>query len=233
MAAKLIISKQGQELNDFPLDKTIITLGRKHINDLHLDDPGVSGAHAKILTVGNDSFIEDLNSTNGTYLNDERVSKSPLRDQDVLIIGQFTLRFSNDTAQNDDDMEKTMIIQPNAAITQASEPPAQVNTPKPPIDSSASQAMPASGIGIATLTGIDGVNKGKSVTLSGIITRIKGSKGQSSVISKKDDGYYLLNTLLEDVAPSINGATVPVGSTKLNDGDIISIGNNQFRLGLL
>jgi pSer/pThr/pTyr-binding forkhead associated (FHA) protein len=228
MAAKLLISKNNQEINQIHLERTVLTIGRKHVNDLHLDDLSVSGTHAKILTVGNDSFIEDMNSTNGTFLNGERVQKSPLKDKDTLKIGEYELRYLNDVSSVDDDMEKTVIIQAGAVTMQdpeASKPAAPAASAPTP---STSAAAPASTEG-AKLTVVAGPSKGKSLSLSKLLTRVKGPNGQSSVISKKDDGYYLLNTLAENLAPNINGVVVGVGSTKLNDGDVIAMGDNQLR----
>ena len=223
MAGKLIISKDSQEVKQVPLERTSMTIGRKHVNDIHLDDLSVSGSHAKILTVGNDSFIEDLGSTNGTFLNGSKIDKSPLRDKDLIKIGSYELKYLRGIASADDDMEKTVIIQAGSV---AMTDPAKAAKP-------AGVAAPvASDKAEAKLTVVDGPSKGKFMSLSGIITRIKGPKGQSNVISKKDDGYYLLNTLPESLAPTVNGKTVGVGSTKLADGDIISMGDNQLRFTL-
>lgn len=222
MAAKLIVSKNSRELDQIYLERTVLTIGRKHINDLHLDDLSVSGAHAKILTVGNDSFIEDLNSTNGTYVNGSKVQKASLKDQDVVKIGEYELRYLRDTGSVDDDMEKTVILQAGSV---SMDDPEKKSTPQ-------HSGMPAaSGADDfqAKLTVVNGPSKGKSLLLSKIITRVKGPNGQNSMISKKEDAYYLLNTLPENLAPYVNGTVVGVGSTRLNDGDIISMGENQLR----
>ena len=227
MAAKLIVTKDNQEITQVHLERTVVTLGRKHINDLHLDDPSVSGTHAKILTVGNDSFIEDLGSTNGTFVNDKQVGKSPLKDQDKIKVGEFELRYLNDVASVDDDMEKTVILQAGSIVMQD---PEKAASPSVAASATPNQSpVQVQTEGQAKLTVVDGPSKGKSLTLSKIITRVKGPKGQSSVISKKDDGYHLLNTLTPELAPSVNGTTVEVGSTKLNDGDIIAMGSNQLQ----
>ncbi len=229
MASKLIVTKNNQEITQVHLERTVLTLGRKHINDLHLDDPGVSGSHAKVLTVGNDSFLEDLNSTNGTFINNKRIQKAPLRDQDLIRIGEFELRYLSDVSSVDDDMEKTVILQAGSVTMQDPEQkPAAPATPASaaPTPAAPSPAAPTSE---AKLTVVDGPSKGKSLSLSKLLTRVKGPNGQSSVISKKEDGYYMLNTLTEDMAPLVNGSPVPVGSTKLNDGDVIAMGNNQLK----
>jgi len=224
MAAKLIVTKNNQEITQMPLERTVVTIGRKHVNDLHLDDLSVSGSHAKILTVGNDSFIEDLNSTNGTYVNGARVQKKPLRDQDSIKIGDYELRYLNSVASVDDDMEKTVILQAGSVVMQ--DPEARKTTPSPTVSAVSSEES------TAKLTVVDGPSKGKFLTLSKIITRVKGPKGQSSVISKKDEHYFLLNTLIGELAPSVNGTPAKVGSTQLNNGDIISMSGSQLKFTL-
>ncbi len=223
MAAKLIISKNGREVNQIHLERTVVNIGRKQVNDLHLDDLSVSGTHAKILTVGNDSFIEDLNSTNGTFLNGNRITKSALTNNDVVKIGEYELRYQNDVASVDSDMEKTVILQAGA-VTMAD--PEKAKAAAAP-----AAAAPADDGG-AKLTVVNGPSKGKFLVLSKLLTRVKGPQGQSNMISKKDDGYYLLNTLPESLAPSINGKVAGVGSIKLNDGDVISMGDSQLRFSL-
>ncbi len=222
MAAKLIVSKNNQEVTQVHLERTVLTIGRKHINDLHLDDLSVSGTHAKILTVGKDSFIEDLNSTNGTFINGKKIQKTPIKHLDLIKIGEYELRYLNDVASVDNDMEKTVILQAGSITMDDPEKPKAVsgNPVKPVVSSDSSEAR---------LTVMNGASKGKYLTLSKIITRVKGPQGQSNLISKKDDGYYILNTLPADLAPAVNGKVVGVGSIKLNNGDVISMGSNQLK----
>lgn len=228
MAAKLIVTKNHQEITQVHLERTVVTIGRKHVNDLHLDDLGVSGAHAKILTVGNDSFIEDLNSTNGTYVNGNRIQKKALKDQDCIKIGDFELRYLNSVASVDDDMEKTVILQAGSVVMQdpeARKPLSNSATARPAVAAASQEAQ-------AKLTVVDGPSKGKFLELSKIITRVKGPKGQSSVISKKEENYFLLNTIMGELAPSVNGTPAKVGSTQLSDGDIIAMSGSQLKFTL-
>jgi len=225
MAAKLIVSKDNREISQVPLERTVITIGRKHVNDVHLDDPGVSGSHAKVLTVGKDSFLEDLNSTNGTFVNGNKITKTPLKDQDVIQIGAFKLRYLNSVVSVDHDMEKTVIIQAGSVTMKDPET-------KRPAHAATTTAPASSNDDEAKLTVVDGPSKGKFLVLSKIITRVKGPNDQSSIISKKGDDYFLLNTLPPEQAPTVNGVRVKVGSTKLNNGDLISMGSNALRFSL-
>ena len=110
--AKLILSVDGQVLKEFPLTKERTLIGRKAHNDIQIDNLAVSGEHAAIITILNDSFIEDLGSTNGTMVNGKPVKKHFLQNNDVVEIGKHKLKYFNDapTAATAADFEKTMII---------------------------------------------------------------------------------------------------------------------------
>ena len=72
-------------------DRDEITIGRKKSNNIHIDNLQVSNKHARIIKHGDNYFIEDLKSTNGTFLNNEKIAKEPLRDKDIITIGKHTL----------------------------------------------------------------------------------------------------------------------------------------------
>jgi pSer/pThr/pTyr-binding forkhead associated (FHA) protein len=110
--ARLILSLDSQVLAEYNMTKERYTVGRLPDNDVRIDNPAVSGHHSLIINILNDSFLEDLNSTNGTYVNGKLIKKHALQHSDVITIGHHQLRFadeqSNDTEQ--DEFEKTMVI---------------------------------------------------------------------------------------------------------------------------
>jgi pSer/pThr/pTyr-binding forkhead associated (FHA) protein len=110
--ARLILSLDNQVLAEYNMTKERYTIGRLPDNDVRIDNPAVSGHHSLIINILNDSFLEDLNSTNGTYVNGKLVKKHALQHGDVITIGHHQLRFSdqqtNETEQ--DEFEKTMVI---------------------------------------------------------------------------------------------------------------------------
>lgn len=110
--ARLILSLDNQVLAEYNMSKERYTIGRLPDNDVRIDNPAVSGHHSLIINILNDSFLEDLNSTNGTYVNGKLIKKHALQHGDVITIGHHQLRFS-DQATNDaeqDEFEKTMVI---------------------------------------------------------------------------------------------------------------------------
>ncbi|MGE5096092.1 MAG: FHA domain-containing protein, partial [Betaproteobacteria bacterium] len=119
--AKLILSVDGQVLKEYTLSKERTLIGRKPHNDIQIDNLAVSGEHAAIITILNDSFIEDLGSTNGTMVNGKPIKKHFLQNNDVVEIGKHKLKYFNDapTAATAADFEKTMIIRNPAKPTAA------------------------------------------------------------------------------------------------------------------
>ena len=134
--AKLILSVDGTVLKEITLTKERMVLGRKPHNDIQVDNLAVSGEHAAIITILNDSFIEDLNSTNGTLVNGKPIKKHFLQNNDVIEIGKHKLKYFNDApvAASSADFEKTMIIRKPSA---SAPPPASAAPPAPPPPSTA------------------------------------------------------------------------------------------------
>jgi pSer/pThr/pTyr-binding forkhead associated (FHA) protein len=113
---KLVLSLNGMSQGEFQLRKERMTIGRKPDNDIQIDNLAVSGKHALIITILDDSFLEDLGSTNGTYVNGKLIKKHALRDGDIVGIGKHELKYINEHATADDEeFEKTMIIRPGSA----------------------------------------------------------------------------------------------------------------------
>jgi pSer/pThr/pTyr-binding forkhead associated (FHA) protein len=116
--AKLILSMDGLVLKEIPLTKERTTLGRKPHNDIQIDNLAVSGEHAVIVTILNDSFLEDLGSTNGTVVNGNPIKKHFLQNNDVVELGKYKLKFIGEAAPaagaEKADFEKTMVLRPAA-----------------------------------------------------------------------------------------------------------------------
>jgi pSer/pThr/pTyr-binding forkhead associated (FHA) protein len=125
--AKLILSMDGLVLKEIPLTKERTTIGRKPHNDIQIDNLAVSGEHAVIVTILNDSFLEDLGSTNGTVVNGNPIKKHFLQNNDVIELGKYKLKFVGEAAPaasaEKADFEKTMVLRPSA-MKSAAVPPA-------------------------------------------------------------------------------------------------------------
>lgn len=142
--AKLILSLEGSMIREVPLDKERIMIGRKPSNEIQIENLAVSGEHACIVTILNDSFLEDLGSTNGTLVNGNPIKKHILQNNDVIEIGKYKLKYVADAPAAGhaagEDFEKTMILRAPpkpapapAAAKPANEaaPPSKPSTPPP------------------------------------------------------------------------------------------------------
>ncbi|HZR03726.1 MAG TPA: FHA domain-containing protein [Burkholderiales bacterium] len=133
--AKLILSLDGAPLREYPLSKERTTIGRKPHNDVVIDNLAVSGEHAMIMTILNDSFLEDLGSTNGTLVNGQPIKKHFLQNNDVIELGKYKLKYLAElpAQPSQPDFEKTMVLRspvapPRSDLT-ASTPRAGVAKP--------------------------------------------------------------------------------------------------------
>src|SRR5215472_6223822 len=132
--AKLILSMDGLVLKEINLTKERTTIGRKPHNDIQIDNLAVSGEHAVIVTILQDSFLEDLGSTNGTVVNGQSVKKHFLQNNDVIELGKYKLKYVNESpagVAKAADFEKTMVLRPGA-IKPSPAPAAPAAAPAPP-----------------------------------------------------------------------------------------------------
>jgi pSer/pThr/pTyr-binding forkhead associated (FHA) protein len=160
--AKLILSMDGLVLKEITLTKERTTIGRKPHNDIQIDNLAVSGEHAVIVTILNDSFLEDLGSTNGTLVNGQPIKKHFLQNADVIELGKYRLKYVSDgpaaAGKGPQDFEKTMVIRPGSMPKPGPAPGAAPPTP-PPGGAGASQGMPTMGTsqGMPTLSTSQGM----------------------------------------------------------------------------
>lgn len=110
--AKLILSMDGIALKEIPLVKERTTLGRKPGNDIQIDNLAISSHHAVFITILNDTFLEDLDSTNGTFVNGDAITKHFLQNNDVIEIGKYQMTYIGDVSlrPSSADFEKTIVL---------------------------------------------------------------------------------------------------------------------------
>src|SRR5450830_167868 len=224
--AKLIFSLDGAFLGEFPLDKDKITVGRRATNDIHIDNLAVSGEHATIVTIGNDSFLEDLGSTNGTLVNGKTIKKHVLQHADVIEFGKYQLKYINELAiptgiGGSDDFEKTMIIRPmKAAALQELARPTAAPAPAAPITPVAAPSAEPAIIGRVQV--LNGPSQGKELVLNKALTTLGKPGVQVAVITKRPQGYFI--THVEGAThPIVNGQSVGAQAKSLSDHDVIEI----------
>ena len=225
--AKLVLSFNGDIVKEYELDKENITIGRKPDNDIHIDNLAVSGNHAKILTILNDSFIEDLGSTNGTYVNGEKISKHALQNGESVVIGKHELKYESAGADGgESDFEKTMIIRPDAEgmpETEEADKDIEKSIGKIAADL-ASSSSTSSGPGPAKLQLMSGTNAGKELQLTKILTTLGRPGVQVAAITRRPKGYFLIvvDAGKDNKMPLVNDTEIGK-QHPLTDGDVIEV----------
>lgn len=214
--AKLILSMDGLVLKEIPLLKERVSIGRKAHNDIQIDNMAISGEHAAVVTILNDSFLEDLNSTNGTLVNGQPVKKHFLKDGDVIELGKYKMKYIVATVTHHE-------VSPYEQTTQPPRPAAMHNVPGAAdvTPASASQpAGPAPALGTAVIRLLSGSNAGHQLQLTKTLTTL-GKPGQVAVIARRPHGYFL--THVEGAFPVLNGRVIDAQARLLENHDLIEI----------
>ena len=229
--AKLHISLDGNSLGEFPLNKERATIGRRPSNDIHIDNLAVSGDHAVIVTIAGDSFLEDLNSTNGTLVNRKPIKKHVLEHADVIEFGKYQLRYENTAQQKPSaqqhGFENTAVMRPaKLEVPKAQEdiktdagelPPQSIVNPASMLTEQVSN-IPK----IARLQMLTGSNSGHEVLLNKALTTFGEPGVQVVVITKRPHGYFLSHVEGEK-RPLINGQKLGSQAHELFERDVIEL----------
>jgi pSer/pThr/pTyr-binding forkhead associated (FHA) protein len=230
MVAKLVMTSSTGEHEEIPLTKETTTIGRKPSNDIHIDNLSVSGNHAQVITILEDSFLEDLGSTNGTYVNGKLIKKHALEHGDKITLGKYQLTYENGSGGSDQDFEQTMIIRPGEAGMPEQAGSKEIDKSVQKI--SAAMASEAASTNdkshenkIACLQLLSGANAGKELTLKKALTTIGQPGVQVAAITRRPQGFFLIHV---DGGPNNNVPKVagnPIGSNahQLKDHDIIEV----------
>ncbi|MFT3905355.1 MAG: FHA domain-containing protein [Steroidobacteraceae bacterium] len=221
--ARLILSLDGQILAEYNMNKERYTIGRLPDNDIRIDNPAVSGHHSLIINILNDSFLEDLNSTNGTYVNGKLIKKHALQHGDVVTVGHHQLRFVEDDDAQQDEFEKTMVIQPSAR------PVERVRAAVSTEDATASRrALPGDAQPVhkkARLQVLSGAFAGRELELTKTLTTLGRPGVQVAAITRRAGGYYIVHVDSEGDGnvPLVNGQPIGAQARMLVDNDVIQL----------
>jgi predicted component of type VI protein secretion system len=197
----------------------------------------VSGSHAVVRTIGNDSFLEDLDSTNGTMVNGKPIKKHILQHGDVIELGKYQVRYVNEAAVNAaavggvaEDFEKTMIIRPSAmkavAPATSTEPVAASIQSTTTVQEVMKQGAPAvsqpEAVTVGHIQVLSGPGAGREMPLNKALTTLGKPGVQVAVITKRPHGYFI--THVEGAShPLVNGQSIGVQAHELKDHDVIEL----------
>jgi len=206
-------------------------IGRKPGCDIVLDNLSVSGEHANIFTIGEDSFIQDLGSTNGTFINNKRAAKHHLRDGDTIKIGPYALNYTQEstrTIEVDGDQDPTANDFAKTVVISAGEPLASRAAKGGP---AAPEAGARNDRAPAALFVMSGKNRGRRIELTKTVTNLGKTGRPAGVIRRTADGY-VLRAVDEGKKPKVNGRTVGTDGANLRNGDIIEVAGTRLQFYL-
>jgi pSer/pThr/pTyr-binding forkhead associated (FHA) protein len=214
---KMIVSIDGVVIKEVQLIKERTTLGRRPYNDIVIDNLAVSGEHAVLqLLGGNEVYLEDLNSTNGSYINGKAVKKQLLQNDDIVEIGKYRIKFIDDANFG---YEKIIPTKSNGAaalsVDQLFTAPVEAPQQVPPVDN-------------ASIKVISGVATGREVALVKVVTTIGKPGIAIAAITKRTYGFVIAH--VEGVSrPTINGVVLGDEAVTLSDGDVIELAGTKMQ----
>jgi hypothetical protein len=208
---KLVVALDGVVIKEVQITKDKTTLGRRPYNDIVIDNLAVSGEHAVLQMVGADVFIEDLNSTNGTYINGKAIKKQLLAHNDTVEIGKYKIKYMVDEGT---DYERTLILKQGAM----------------PAPSAAGHSnfggLPSSTA--AMIKVLNGAAAGREVNLTKVVTTVGKPGVQVASITKRPTGYVFAH--VEGAArPTVNGNPLVGETVPLRNGDVIELAGTQMQ----
>jgi len=237
--SRLVLKFESTQLKEVPLGTHPVTIGRAPDNDIQIDNLAVSNYHARVYVEAGSLVVEDLNSLNGSFLNDIRVERAMLKDGDTILIGKHEIMVdqTHDVALLADELRKAPAPRVNETMI------LDTHERRKLLDMAVaagerSQLSPERLL-VPTLTVLQGRTDQKEYRIAGKLTVIGHSKmatvrlrgwftpAVAAQINKHEDGYYLGRG---DQVPKINGVSIQ-GLTKLSDGDVIEVG--RVRLSFL
>ena len=221
---KLVVSLDGVVIKEVQITKDKTTLGRRPYNDIVIDNLAVSGEHAVLQMVGADVFIEDLNSTNGTYINGKAIKKNLLTHNDTVEIGKYKIKYLVDDSG---EYEKTMIMRQPAGPASAPAP-LHGHAVTSGFGGLPPAAQPPAAQQPASIKVLNGAAAGREVVLTKVVTTVGKPGVQVASITKRPNGYAFAH-VEGATKPSINGMPIVGDSVPLRNGDVIELAGTQMQ----
>jgi len=243
---KMIVSIDGVVIKEVQLTKDRTTLGRRPYNDIVIDNLAVSGEHAVLQLSGNEVHLEDLNSTNGTYVNGKAVKKQLLQNNDTIEIGKYKIKFINELPGA--TFEKTMIIKsgtvppvqrPAPATAAAAATATATRSPAGPAPGSAAAAAQAAAAALinkpfdpssmnASIKVLSGAAAGREVPLVKVVTTIGKPGVAVAAITKRANGFVVAHVEGAN-KPLLNGTAIGAEPVALKNGDMLELAGTQMQ----
>lgn len=222
---KMIVSIDGVVIKEVQLTKDRTTLGRRPYNDIVIDNLAVSGEHAVLQLTGAEVYLEDLNSTNGTYVNGKAVKKQLLQNNDTVEIGKYKIKFINEVPGA--TFEKTVIMK--AGMVPPMPKPAAVATSAAAVPAAAPTLTAGADAGHhASIKVLSGAAAGREVPLVKVVTTIGKPGVAVAAITKRAHGFVVAH-VEGSSKPTLNGAAIGPEPVILKDGDMLELAGTQMQ----
>ncbi len=245
---KIVLSMDGLVLKEIALDKPRITIGRKPHNDIQIDNLAISGEHAAITTILQDAFLEDLNSTNGSYVNGQPVKKHALKDGDIVELGKYRIKYLKDLPAPDTSGTFAKAFEPSGgdftrtsstnaraiaetvvtafaeaqSATQVLQSPADMTQSSGLAGTNWEQPQPETTAQIGVVQILSGRNAGRELELTKSLTTLGKPGVQVAVITRRSHGYFITH-VEGTVFPVVNGHQLDAQAHALQDHDVIEL----------
>jgi pSer/pThr/pTyr-binding forkhead associated (FHA) protein len=229
---KMIVSIDGVVIKEVQLTKDRTTLGRRPYNDIVIDNLAVSGEHAVLQMTGAEVYLEDLNSTNGTYVNGKAVKKQLLQNNDTIEIGKYKIKFVGEAAGP--TFERTMILKPGVLPPPVAKPPAAAQPAAGAPAGAAAAAAPAAAAPAdlahisASIKVLSGAAAGREVALVKVVTTIGKPGVAVAAITKRPHGFVVAHVEGTN-KPTLNGSAIGAEPVTLKNGDLLELAGTQMQ----
>ena len=211
---KMIVSIDGVVIKEVTLAKDRTTLGRRPYNDIVIDNLAISGEHAVLHMIGADVYLEDLNSTNGTYVNTRAVKKQALEHNDVIEVGKYKIRYLTGAATvAESSMARTAIVPPHSGPI--------------PLSSAPTVSAPlGAAMGSAVIRVLSGAGAGRELSLQKVVTTIGKPGVAVAAVTRRIQGYVVAPI---DGGTMLNGEPLGTEAVALQDGDLLELGGTRMQ----
>jgi predicted component of type VI protein secretion system len=219
----MIVTLDGKVVRQVQFSRERTTFGRRPYNDIVVDNLSVSGEHALFHMVGQEVFLEDLGSTNGTYVNGKAIKKAQLESGDLVEIAKYKIRFLADGAP--DNYEKIVLGKPRPHLTDiapASAAPASAAAPSAP----AAPALAPDFKG--SIKVLSGSGAGREVTLTKTVTTMGKPGVAVASITRRSTGY-VVNHVEGAGKPKLNGMVVGSEPVPMKHGDELELAGTRMQ----
>jgi pSer/pThr/pTyr-binding forkhead associated (FHA) protein len=215
---KMIVSIDGVVIREVQVTKDRTSVGRRPYNDVVIDNLAVSGEHAVLQMSGNEVYLEDLNSTNGTFVNGKAVKKQLLNDSDMVEIGKYKIKYVNEASSGAVDKAIMSLSRP-APLSAAS--PSEPAAGMPPAGEGGSS-------GAAAIKVLSGAAAGREVALVKVVTTIGKPGVAVAAITKRPHGFVVVH-VEGSSKPTLNGMKIDAEPVLLSHGDVLELAGTKMQ----